>query len=689
MSFLAPLFLVGLAALAAPILMHMIRREAKGQQTFGSLIFLEASPPTMMRRSRIEHWLLLLLRSLAILLLVAAFARPYWRMAASPPMVTAHPRRVILLDRSASMSRAGIWDKASERVRQIIEETPPEISLGLYTFSHDLLPVLEVDVAGPPPSERRGLLLSRLMLLRPDDGGTDLGSALAALAGQLETEGAEAEEQDVPSEIVLVSDLQAGSQVDALANYPWPKNCCLRIEKISAVESSNLSTAFLDIEEDAQPIEEIPIRLFNRGGDARQTAELQWLDATGQPLGKAGLQREVAANQGLVVRMPKLDQPQGILEVRGDQATFDNRRWFAQVPEKAMGWVCLDTASGNTAEDLGFFLEQLPLDKAERKVSFSRRLPGSAEAWPATSQVPLVVASHRLTGRDAARWRKELEQGQHGLWVLDAAMEDKAVRAEFESAWENLVGSRLAGLSEADSQQDALLERIDFNDPIFRSLADSRFNDFTKIRFWHHRRIELDPATPWRMVGWFDDDSPALMNLPVGRGQLWVLAAGWQPRESQLALSSKFVPILSAIFDNAAPRERFAQALETGNRIVIGEDEQWLDPSGQEIQSTSAENSSRSFIADKLGFYQLSQAGSSRKLACNLPIAESDTRDLELEKLERLGVNIGLLPTPEKQQRQAEQQQLVELEKQQQLWRWCMASMLGVIALESILAFRR
>ncbi|MFN9912637.1 MAG: BatA domain-containing protein, partial [Pirellulaceae bacterium] len=137
MSFLAPLFLVGLAALAAPILMHMIRREAKGQQTFGSLIFLEASPPTMMRRSRIEHWLLLLLRSLAILLLVAAFARPYWRMAASPPMVTAHPRRVILLDRSASMSRAGIWDKASERVRQIIEETPPEISLGLYTFSHD------------------------------------------------------------------------------------------------------------------------------------------------------------------------------------------------------------------------------------------------------------------------------------------------------------------------------------------------------------------------------------------------------------------------------------------------------------------------------------------------------------------------------------------------------------------------
>ncbi|MFN9912080.1 MAG: hypothetical protein ACK53L_05830, partial [Pirellulaceae bacterium] len=239
-----------------------------------------------------------------------------------------------------------------------------------------------------------------------------MGSALAALADQLDTDGAEVEEQDVPSEIVLVSDLQAGSQVDALANYPWPKNCCLRVEKISAVESSNLSVAFLDTGEEAQPSEEIPIRLFNRGGDERQMAELQWLDATGQPLGKAELQREVAANQGLVVRMPRLDQPQGILEVRGDQATFDNRRWFAQVPEKAMGWVCLDTASNNTAEDLGFFLEQLPLDKTGRKVSFSRRLPGSEEPWPATSQVPLVVASHRLTGRDAAHWREELERGQ-------------------------------------------------------------------------------------------------------------------------------------------------------------------------------------------------------------------------------------------------------------------------------------
>ena len=71
MSFLAPLFLVGGAAILGPILFHLIRRTAKDRISFSSLMFLKPSPPRVTKRSRIENWLLLLLRCLVLLCLYA------------------------------------------------------------------------------------------------------------------------------------------------------------------------------------------------------------------------------------------------------------------------------------------------------------------------------------------------------------------------------------------------------------------------------------------------------------------------------------------------------------------------------------------------------------------------------------------------------------------------------------------
>jgi hypothetical protein len=74
MGLLAPLYLAGLAALSLPILFHLIRRTPRGRQTFGSLMFLAPSPPRLSRRSRLDQWLLLLLRAAALALLAMAFA---------------------------------------------------------------------------------------------------------------------------------------------------------------------------------------------------------------------------------------------------------------------------------------------------------------------------------------------------------------------------------------------------------------------------------------------------------------------------------------------------------------------------------------------------------------------------------------------------------------------------------------
>ena len=76
MSFLAPLFLAGLAALAIPVVIHLVQRDSREPVRFPSLMFLSRIPHQTTRRRRVRHPLLLALRLLALALIVAAFARP-------------------------------------------------------------------------------------------------------------------------------------------------------------------------------------------------------------------------------------------------------------------------------------------------------------------------------------------------------------------------------------------------------------------------------------------------------------------------------------------------------------------------------------------------------------------------------------------------------------------------------------
>src|ERR1051325_4100231 len=106
MSFLAPAFLAALAAIAIPVAIHLINRERKVVVEFPSLMFLQRIPYRSVRRQKIRHLLLLLLRCAALALLVAAFARPFFQRRAASIGTTGAREVVILLDRSASMAYA-------------------------------------------------------------------------------------------------------------------------------------------------------------------------------------------------------------------------------------------------------------------------------------------------------------------------------------------------------------------------------------------------------------------------------------------------------------------------------------------------------------------------------------------------------------------------------------------------------
>src|SRR5919202_7076787 len=104
MGFVAPLVLVALGALAIPILLHLIQREKKRVVEFPSLMFLRKIPYQSVRRRRIRHWALLMLRLAALALIVAAFARPFFRRDTLAAATQQGARElVVVLDNSYSM----------------------------------------------------------------------------------------------------------------------------------------------------------------------------------------------------------------------------------------------------------------------------------------------------------------------------------------------------------------------------------------------------------------------------------------------------------------------------------------------------------------------------------------------------------------------------------------------------------
>src|SRR5437867_876263 len=138
MSFLTPLFFVGLSALAIPVLIHLIQRERKRVVEFPSLMFLRRIPYQSVRRRSIQHWFLLMVRAAAVFLLVAAFARPFFQQGALAVSPTGGARElVVLLDQSASMAYGDHWEKARQAARKAMDGLSGEDRGTLVLFSRN------------------------------------------------------------------------------------------------------------------------------------------------------------------------------------------------------------------------------------------------------------------------------------------------------------------------------------------------------------------------------------------------------------------------------------------------------------------------------------------------------------------------------------------------------------------------
>ena len=101
----------GAAAMTLPLWIHLLLRQKATSMEIGSIRFVKQVVRRTKNRQRIQRWILLALRALAVLLLGLLFARPFFP---ETPADGSTRELVILIDRSASMSAVDAGDDGAE-----------------------------------------------------------------------------------------------------------------------------------------------------------------------------------------------------------------------------------------------------------------------------------------------------------------------------------------------------------------------------------------------------------------------------------------------------------------------------------------------------------------------------------------------------------------------------------------------
>ena len=679
MSFLTPLFLLGGLAIVGPILFHLIRRNTRERFTFSSLMFLRPEPPRVTRKSRLEDILLLLARCALLALLAFAFSRPFFRELVSPDQdPNAGQRTVLLIDVSASMQRTGLWDKAMTKAETVIEKTKSAGSLAILTFGDETKALLRFDQWNDLPEENRvAVARETLGKLQPGWGGTHLGNAILTASELLDETDFAARKR-----IVVLSDLQGGSRLDGLQGHEWPEGMEFTMEGLLPDHTGNAGLHLAPVRDsDSNASTRFRVRVVNSEDATQEKFRLAWVkpndsNATGVT------HLYLPAGQSRSVKAPR--RPYGKdwrLALLGDGESFDNQLFIVPETPEPIRIHYVGNEKPDDVERMRFYLERAFSKTRLQHVDVHAHAPDALAGKLIHPDDRLLIVTEALPEATIEQARSFCESGHPVLLVLkdDSLAPTLAALAE----------SGPVPVAEAKVNEYALLTRLDFEHPLLAPFNEPRFSDFTKIHFWKHREID-----PGRLVGSrvpirFDDDSPALIDLPIGRGHLLVLTGGWHPADSQLALSSKFVPLLYSMMDMGRNSIPFKAANLVGRPITLPSE----NTAGLEVEgpagTTRLSGDDDLFFAEQPGIYSI-KGTQNATFSVNLPPAESHTTPIPEERLEGLALPLDstelVQATISQNRRQAMMDE--ELEKRQEMWRWLIAGAVLLAILETWLGGR-
>jgi hypothetical protein len=197
-GFTAPWVLLGLLAAGIPVLLHLFARREPPTVMFPATRYLAETARAHHRRLTLQHWLLLLVRTLLIAALVFAAAGP--TLPGGPAATHAPSAVTLVLDNSLSSATTVAGTPVVERLKQaalaILDAARPGDALWLLTAD------------GPP---RRGSAVELSAIVKRTSAlpaRLDLGAAIGIARKAMAAE-------RLPASVVVVSDLQASALAQA------------------------------------------------------------------------------------------------------------------------------------------------------------------------------------------------------------------------------------------------------------------------------------------------------------------------------------------------------------------------------------------------------------------------------------------------------------------------------------------
>lgn len=683
MTWLFPLYLAGAAAIVLPILLHLRRRPPKERVVFSSLMFLEKTPEILTKRSKLEQLLLLALRCLALLLLAIMFARPFVRGGSDSLVAGKGEAVVLLVDTSASMQRGDLWPQAVKTITSRASKASPADRVSLVRFDRESKTLWSFDQDAKAAASRAAQIDAVLKTVKPGWSATDLGRALVDAAGNFQR-GGSSSEAPAKKRIVLVSDLQDGSKLDALRGFAWPDDVEVEIASVSLPNTDNLSLslAAAESEDENAKIQNsaaskiapgVRVRVSNVRESKVENFSLQWDKGAGAPL--TGY---LAAGASRVLRTsPAPNNPSGdVLTLTGDAWDFDNRIYVAPPqPREARVVFVGNSASANEAASPLFYLTRALQPTASLKpvLEVGGKLAGANVAFVQGGAVDAA------TFAAAKSW---IDQGGFCVFVLPSDANEKELGV--------LADAKSLSVSESTGAEYAMLGDVDTTHPLLHPFADARLRDFTKIRFWHHRVVKWKDEEPNKpqVLAKFDNGDPAMLLWQRGKGKLLVLTSGWHPADSQLALSTKFVPLLFGWLEAAGFSHEAVQSLLVGDSLPLGDSAAAIvKPDGSKVDQASG-----SVPADMPGLFKITQGSETKIIAVNLPPEEGRIHPMEPAKLAEAGVKLTAAATAKSASLTTEEKQRLdasEEEARQRLWLWVLILLLAVLVWETWLAGRK
>ncbi|MSR21367.1 MAG: VWA domain-containing protein [Gemmatimonadetes bacterium] len=691
LTFLVPLFLLGIAGIVVPIVVHLTRRQRRNVVHFPSLMFLEKVPYQEQRRRRIQHWFLLMLRALALAMLAFAFARPFLDDSELGLLASGGPREVVVLvDQSYSMELGDQLETARDGAQEVFDGLGPLDRASLVSFSQG------ARVLARSTSDR-ARLQTAVDTLQLSSGSTRYGPALKVAQAILE-------ESTLPSgEVYLFSDFQRNGWIgDEGVRLPPGSRFIPRptgeeeLDDNFLVTDVTLPRQFVAGRERITPT----ARIVRRGGSSPRDVEVA-LEIDGQRLQSRTVSMAPDAAAGVAFEAFTLSRPhtRGSVSLPDDGLHADNTHHFVVSPGTSLAVLIVEGASA--ARDVSLYLRRALEITDDGRFRVTVRRASSVRPADLEGIDAVFLNDVQIDGASAERLRAFVDAGGGILIALGEQGGWPASAADLLPGQIGPVQDRLQG-------RGGRLGHLEYGHAIFEAFAGPRSGDFTGARFFRARAFQPSPEAA--VLARFDDGSVALAELRRGRGKVLVWTNTLDGFWSDLALQPVYLPFVHRLAEylggraEATPWFTIGQIVDLANADALltaglvaseaiglaeGLNQIALTPSGTSIQ-LPADEGPRYLPLEEHGFYTVRPPASEPErpfvLAVNVDIEESnltrlDPEQLSLQIMAEPGAAWGGLNVDQAAALQREDQ-----ERRQSLWRWLLLGALALFIAETALS---